>query len=189
MRPEVDKASGEWAVCVYCSAGPTHPELLELAAQLGQAIADCGWTLIWGGGNLSAMGAVAGAMHARGGRTVGVIPKLLIGRELSDAKAAEELIVTDTMRERKQVMEEHADAFIVLPGGLGTLDELLDAWTTGYLGMHRKPIVIVDPWGHYDKLWGWLNGLVDSGYVAAVAMERLIVVDKVSAALDWCAPA
>ncbi|ETW21303.1 decarboxylase, partial [Mycobacterium gastri 'Wayne'] len=105
MCPRLDSAEKEWAICVYCAAGPTHPELLELAAELGEAIADCGWTLVWGGGNLSAMGAVAGAAHARGGRTVGVIPKLLIRRELSDADAANELIVTDTMRERRS--EEH----------------------------------------------------------------------------------
>ncbi|BCI86445.1 hypothetical protein NIIDMKKI_16510 [Mycobacterium kansasii] len=117
-----------------------------------------------------------------------MIPKLLIRRELSDADAANELIVTDTMRERKHIMEERAEGFIVLPGGLGTLDELLDAWTTGYLGMHRKPIVILDPWGHYDGLLAWLNGLVNTGYVAQVAMERLTVVDKVSAALELCAP-
>lgn len=188
MCPRLDSTEHEWAVCVYCAAGPTHPELLELAAELGEAIADSGWTLVWGGGNLSAMGAVAGAAHARGGRTVGVIPKLLIRRELSDADAANELIVTDTMRERKHIMEERAEGFIVLPGGLGTLDELLDAWTTGYLGMHRKPIVILDPWGHYDGLLAWLNGLVNTGYVAQVAMEWLTVVDKVSAALELCAP-
>lgn len=153
MCPRPDSTEDEWAVCVYCAAGPTHPELLELAAELGEAIADCGWTLVWGGGNLSAMGAVAGAAHARGGRTVGVIPKPLIRRELSDAGAAAELIVTDTMRERKHIMEERADGFIVLPGGLGTLDELLDAWTTGYLGMHSKPIVILDPRGTTTVCW------------------------------------
>ncbi|MGB9309003.1 MAG: TIGR00730 family Rossman fold protein, partial [Mycobacterium sp.] len=93
------------------------------------------------------------------------------------------------MRDRKQIMEDRADAFIVLPGGVGTLDELFDAWTTGYLGMHGKPIVMLDPLGHYDGLWAWLNGLADNGYISQAAMERLVLADKVGAALEACAPA
>jgi uncharacterized protein (TIGR00730 family) len=182
------ESSSVWTICVYCASGPTHPELLELAAELGEAIADRGWTLVWGGGHVSAMGAVASAARARGGRTVGVIPQQLMRREIADT-GADELIVTDTMRARKQIMEDRADAFIVLPGGVGTLDELFDAWTTGYLGMHGKPIVMLDPLGHYDGLWAWLNGLAASGYISKVAMERLVLVDKVGAALEACAPA
>ncbi|MEE6175774.1 TIGR00730 family Rossman fold protein [Mycobacterium sp. 050134] len=187
MRPERD-AIGEWAVCVYCASGPQHPELLALATELGEAIADRGWTLIWGGGRVSAMGAVAGAARAHGGRTVGVIPEVLMRAEVADADA-DELIVTATMRERKRVMEDRADAFLVLPGGLGTLDELLDAWTTAYLGLHGKPIVLLDAMGHYEGLWLWLSGLVGSGYISQTAMDRLVLVDKVSAALEACAPA
>jgi uncharacterized protein (TIGR00730 family) len=187
MRPKRDSSS-QWAVCVYCSSGPAHPELLELASELGEAIAERGWTLVWGGGRVSAMGAVASAARARGGRTVGVIPQNLMHREVADTDA-DELIVTDTMRERKQVMEDRADAFIVLPGGVGTLDELFDAWTTGYLGVHRKPIVMLDPFGHYEGLWLWLCGLLDSGYISQTAMDRLVLVDKVGAAVEACAPA
>ncbi|HWS93747.1 MAG TPA: TIGR00730 family Rossman fold protein [Mycobacterium sp.] len=187
MRPESD-SSREWAVCVYCASGPAHPELLELASELGRAIAERGWTLVWGGGRVSAMGALASAARARGGRTVGVIPQNLMRRELADAEA-DELIVSDTMRERKQVMEDRADAFIVLPGGVGTLDELFDAWTTGYLGVHRKPIVMLDPFGHYEGLWLWLCGLLDSGYISQAAMDRLVLVDKVGAAVEACSPA
>ncbi|WP_186242337.1 TIGR00730 family Rossman fold protein [Mycobacterium simulans] len=179
---------GAWTVAVYCAAGPTHPELLELAATLGESLAERGWTLVWGGGHVSAMGAVASAARARGGWTVGVIPKLLVHRELADDDA-DELIITDTMWERKQVMEDRADAFIALPGGVGTLDELLNAWTEGYLGVHDKPIVMLDPWGHYDGLRAWMYGLVDSGYISQVAVDRLVVVDKVSEALEACAPA
>jgi uncharacterized protein (TIGR00730 family) len=177
-----------WAVGVYCAAGPTDPELLGLAAELGEAIAGRGWTLVWGGGRVSAMGAVASAARARGGHTVGVIPQMLVRREVADENA-DELIVTDTMSERKRVLEERSDAFIALPGGIGTLDELFDVWTAGDLGMHDKPIVLLDRWGHYDGLWTWLYGLVDSGYITQAAMERLVVVDKVSAALEACAPA
>jgi uncharacterized protein (TIGR00730 family) len=177
-----------WAVCVYCASGPEHPELLDLATELGEAIAERGWTLVWGGGRVSAMGAVASAARARGGRTVGVIPQILMRREVADTDA-DELIVSETMRDRKQAMEERADAFIVLPGGIGTLDELLDSWTTAYLGLHRKPVVLLDPFGHYEGLWGWLRGLLDSGYVSQAAMDRLVLVDKVSAAVKACAPA
>ncbi len=175
-------------MCVYCASAPTHPELLGLAAELGEAIAERGWILVWGGGRVSAMGAVAGAARSRGGRTVGVIPQQLMRREVADTDA-DELIVSDTMRERKQTMEDLADAFIVLPGGVGTLDELFDAWTTGYLGMHGKPIVMLDPLGHYEGLWVWLCGLVDNGYISQAAMDRLVLVDKVAAALRACAPA
>jgi uncharacterized protein (TIGR00730 family) len=177
----------EWAVCVYCASGPTDPQLLKLATALGAAIADRGWTLVSGGGNVSAMGAVAAGARAHGGRTIGVIPKALVHRELADVDA-DELVVTDTMRERKQVMEERADAFIALPGGIGTLEELFEAWTAGYLGMHDKPIVMLDPVGHYDGLLSWLAGLVETGYVGKTALDRMPVVGDVDAALDLCGP-
>jgi uncharacterized protein (TIGR00730 family) len=177
----------EWAVCVYCASGPTHPELLELAVRVGEAIANRGWTLVSGGGNVSAMGALATAARGRGGHTVGVIPKALVHREVADIDA-DELVITDTMRERKQVMEDRADAFIALPGGIGTLEEFFEAWTAGYLGMHDKPVVILDPIGHYAGLLAWLYGLIGSGYVSPKAMERLVVVDDVNAALDACTP-
>jgi uncharacterized protein (TIGR00730 family) len=172
---------------VYCSSGPTHPDLLSLAVHVGQAIAERGWTLVSGGGNVSAMGALAAAARARGGRTVGVIPKALVQREVADTEA-DELIITDTMRERKQVMEDRADAFIALPGGIGTLEEFFEAWTAGYLGMHDKPVVLLDPIGHYEGLLVWLHGLVDSGYVTEGALDRLVVVDDVDAAMAACAP-
>ncbi len=177
----------EWAVCVYCASGPTHPELLALAEQVGSAIAERGWTLVSGGGNVSAMGALASAARMRGGHTVGVIPKALLHREVADVDA-DELVVTDTMRMRKQVMEERADAFIALPGGIGTLEEFFEAWTAGYLGMHDKPVVMLDPFGHYTGLLTWLHSLRDSGYVAKGALDLLVVVDDVGAALGACEP-
>ena len=158
-----------------------------MASGVGEAIADRGWTLVSGGGNVSAMGAVASAARAHSGRTVGVIPKALVHRELADVDA-EELVVTDTMRQRKQVMEDRADAFLVLPGGIGTLEEFFEAWTAGYLGMHDKPLVMLDPFGHYDGLLAWLRSLVGTGYVGAGALDRLIVATEVDEALDACAP-
>ena len=184
VSPEPNR---EWAVCVYCASGPTHPELLSLAVCVGEAIAARGWTVVSGGGNVSAMGALARAARSRGGRTVGVIPKALVHREVADTEA-DELVVTDTMRERKQIMEDRADAFIALPGGIGTLEEFFEAWTAGYLGMHDKPVVMLDPTGHYDGLLAWLHGLVDSGYVAEGALDRLVVVNDVGAAMAACAP-
>lgn len=184
---ETPEPRGPWAVCVYCASGPTHQELLTLASDVGEAIADRDWTLVSGGGNVSAMGAVAGAARAHNGRTVGVIPKALVHREVADVDA-EELVVTDTMRQRKQVMEDRADAFLVLPGGIGTLEEFFEAWTAGYLGMHDKPLVMLDPFGHYDGLLAWLRGLVGTGYVGAGALDRLIVATDVAEALDACAP-
>ena len=172
---------------MYCASGPIHPELIELATRVGEGIAERGWTLVSGGGNVSAMGAVANGARARRGRTVGVIPKALVHRELADVDA-DELIVTDTMRERKQVMEERADAFIALPGGIGTLEEFFEAWTAGYLGMHDKPLIILDPFGHYTGLLAWLGDLVGSGYVSQTALDRLIIVADVDAALAACAP-
>ena len=172
-----------------CTArpAPPHPELLALAAELGEAIAERGWTLVWGGGNVSAMGALATAARARGGWTVGVIPKALVRREVAD-RDADELIVTDTMRERKQIMEDRADAFITLPGGIGTLEELFEAWTGGYLGMHDKPVVMLDP---PDTTTGCADGC--AGWSTADTSRkprwtRLVVVDDVDAAMAACAP-
>lgn len=178
----------EWAVCVYCASGPSDPDLLALARQVGVAIAERGWVLVSGGGNVSAMGAVANGARERGGKTVGVIPKALLLREVADVDA-DELLVTDTMRQRKQVMEDRADAFLTLPGGIGTLEELFETWTAGYLGMHDKPVVVLDPGGHYDGLLRWLDDLVAPGYVGRGALDRLLVVSDVQAALDLCAPA
>jgi uncharacterized protein (TIGR00730 family) len=172
-------------VCVYCASSPRHPELLDLARRVGEAIADRGWTLVSGGGNVSAMGAVADGARARGGRTVGVIPKALVHRELADVDA-DELIVTDTMRQRKQIMEERSDAFLTLPGGIGTLEELFETWTAGYLGMHDKPVVLLDPAGHYDGLRTWLASLVDTGYVGSAALDRLVLAEDVETAIRFC---
>ncbi|ORV47285.1 decarboxylase [Mycolicibacter engbaekii] len=179
--------SRQWAVCVYCASGPRDPALLALAAEVGAAIARRGWTLVWGGGNVSAMGALAVAAREHGGPTVGVIPKALLHREVADVDA-DELIVTETMRERKQVMDDRADVFLTLPGGIGTLEELFETWTAGYLGMHDKAVVVLDPDGHYAGLWTWLAGLVDAGFVNPQAMRRLLVFDDVEAALDACSP-
>ena len=175
-----------YAVCVYCAAGPRHPELLTLAGDVGRAIAAKGWTLVSGGGNVSAMGAVADGARENGGRTIGVIPKKLVHRELADVNASE-LIVTDTMRERKQIMEDRSDAFVVLPGGLGTLEEMFEIWTGTLLQMHDKPVVLLDPFDFYAPLLTWLRDLQGQGFVGARALSRLLITESVAGALELIA--
>ncbi|WP_143965636.1 TIGR00730 family Rossman fold protein [Gordonia zhaorongruii] len=171
------------AICVYCASGPVDEEYLRLAAQAGAAIAANGSTLVSGGGNVSMMGSLARAAREAGGRTIGIIPEHLMAREVADLDA-DELIVTDTMRERKRLMDELSDGFIVLPGGVGTLEELFETWTGAYLGVHGKPIVMVNHDGFYDPMLAWLRDLGTRGFVSSRAMERLIVVDTVGSAID-----
>ncbi|MCR8694004.1 MAG: TIGR00730 family Rossman fold protein [Rhodococcus sp. (in: high G+C Gram-positive bacteria)] len=174
------------SVCVYCASGPVDQKFLELAASVGTEIGRRGWQLVSGGGNVSMMGAVADAARAAGAHTIGVIPKALVHREVADVDA-DELIVTETMRERKRIMEDRADAFLTLPGGIGTLEELFETWTAGYLGMHDKPVVLLDPTGHFDGLLGWLGSMVDTGFVAQRALDGLAVTTDLADALDRCA--
>ncbi|MFM1723688.1 MULTISPECIES: TIGR00730 family Rossman fold protein [Rhodococcus] len=180
-----EKAAGKFAVCVYCASGPVDEQFLQLASQVGTAIGRRGWQLVSGGGNVSMMGAVATAAREAGAWTVGVIPKALVHKEVADVDA-DELIVTDTMRERKKIMEDRADAFVTLPGGIGTLEELFETWTAGYLGMHEKPVVMLDPVDHFGGLLHWLDGLKAQGFVAQRALDGLIVTGDVEAALDAC---
>lgn len=173
------------AICVYCASGPVADHHLALATELGTAIGGAGHALVSGGGNVSMMGAIAVATRAAGGNTIGIIPKALVHREVADVDA-DELVVTDTMRERKQQMDDRADAFITLPGGIGTLEELFETWTAGYLGMHDKPVVLLDPDGHYEPLLQWLQGLTGSGFVSQRALDRLVVTKTVPEALAGC---
>jgi len=174
-------------VCVYCASGPVDAAYLDLATQVGAGIAARGWGLVSGGGRASMMGAVARATRAGHGPTVGVIPQALVGREVADTEA-DELLVVDTMRERKRLMDERSDAFLALPGGLGTLEELFEVWTSGYLGMHDRPVVLLDPNGHYDGLLQWLRSLPE-GFISERSLQHLVRVGDVDAALQACAGA
>lgn len=131
------------------------------------------------------MGAVARAARAGGARTTGVIPQSMVEREWADHES-DELLVVDTMRERKAQMEARADAFLTLPGGLGTCEELFEIWTSGVLGLHTKPVVLLDPDGHYSGLLDWVRGLATHGFLRAPALTRLTVVPDVEGALDAC---
>ncbi len=175
------------AICVYCASGPVPARYLALAGDLGAALAGAGHTLVSGGGNVSMMGAVAAAARAAGGKTVGIIPGHLVDREAADHDS-DELIVTTTMRERKRLMEERADGFITLPGGIGTLEELFETWTGGFLGEHEKPVVLLDSGGFYQPLLRWLTDLRGEGFVADEALARLLIAESVADAVTMVTP-
>jgi uncharacterized protein (TIGR00730 family) len=176
-----------FAVCVYCGSIEGLPQhYLELASEVGRQIAGRGWQLVSGGGRAAMMGRLGTAARAGGARTVGVIPQALIDLEWADHDS-DELLVVDTMRERKALMEAHADAFLALPGGVGTLEELFEVWTAGYLGMHAKPVVLLDPDGHYAGLLDWVREIGGRGFVRPEAISRLVVATDVAEALDACA--
>ncbi len=171
-------------ICVFCSSSERiHPAHLELAAELGTEIARRGHDLVSGGGRVSMMGEVARAVRAGGGHTLGVIPQALLGLEVAD-HAADELVVTADMRERKGRMDAAADAFVALPGGLGTLEELLEVWVAGTLGMHDKPVVVLDPTGVYASLHDLVGKLLVQGFVRPGAEELAVWTSSVTEALD-----
>ncbi len=162
------------AVCVFCASSERiDPVHARLATEVGAELARRGWTLVSGGGSVGMMGAVARAVRAGGGRTVGVIPRALLDLEVADHDA-DELVVTDDMRERKGVMDGRSDAFLTLPGGIGTLEELLEIWVARSLGIHAKPVVVLDPTGVFGPLRAQVTALVDAGFVRAEAAAELV---------------
>jgi hypothetical protein len=172
------------AICVYCASGTRiDPSYVELAGEVGTQLAARGHSLVSGGGALSMMGAVARAARAGGARTVGVIPRALLDKEVGD-EAADELLVVDDMRTRKALMDERADAFLALPGGLGTLEELFEVWVARSLGMHGKPVVALDVDGLFAPLRTQLELLAERGFVRRPALGALQWAESVGAALD-----
>jgi uncharacterized protein (TIGR00730 family) len=172
------------AVCVFCASSlRIEPRYVDLATSVGSELARRGHSLVSGGGKVSMMGAVAAAARAGGAHTVGVMPMVLRDREIAD-KASDELVITADMRQRKAVMEARSDAFLGLPGGIGTLEEVFEIWTSRSLNLHLKPVVMLDPEGFYDGLLGWLRGLVDTGFVRAEALAMLTFAGSVEAAFD-----
>ena len=177
-------------ICVFCASSTTiDPRHAALAAELGAEIGRRGHGLVSGGGSVSSMGAVASAVRAAGGHTVGVIPRALLDHEVAD-EDADELLVTETMRERKGLMDARSDAFVVLPGGIGTLEELFEVWTARTLGMHDKPIVVLDPEGVLDPVRELVAGLVESKFARPVVHDAIAWTTTVAEALAACeAPA
>ncbi len=171
------------SVCVYCaSRGQVEPAFGALADELGAALGERGWSLVYGGGSVGLMGRVARATHAAGGRVVGVIPESMDTVEIA-YRDADELIVVDTMRQRKQIMDDRADAFVILPGGFGTLEELSEVITHRYLKYHTKPVVIVNHDGFYDPLLELFRHFIEHGFASASFSEMYDVVDGVAGVL------
>jgi uncharacterized protein (TIGR00730 family) len=172
------------SICVFCSSSDRiDPSYIELAADLGRELARRGHALVSGGGRVSMMGAVASAARAGGAHTTGVIPEALVGWEVADTEA-DELLVMPDMRARKAAMDDRSDAFIALPGGIGTLEELLEIWVSRTLGMHGKPVVVLDPDGTYDGLRALGETLRDEGFVRPEALAVLAWATTVAQALD-----
>jgi len=180
-RPRV---AGVPAVCVFCSSSLRIDErYLALAAEVGTAIAERGWTVVSGAGSISMMGALGRSARAAGGHTIGVIPDALVAREVADHDS-DEFIVTRDMRQRKGIMDERSNAFLALPGGIGTLEELVEAWTARSLNMHMKPVVILDPWGDFVLLRQMVDTWRDRGFVSAGAADHVHWATEVRGALD-----
>ena len=179
------------AVCIFCSSAEhIDARYILLAEQVGTRIAKSGHTLVSGGARASMMGAVARAARAGGAHTVGVMPQSLIDIEVGDLDA-DELIIVDTMRERKRLMDQRSDAFLALPGGIGTLEEFFEVWTAGSIGMHDKSVVVLDPEGFFGPLWTYLESLVEAGFVRQAALDRVhrvSTVDDAFALLDQTPP-
>lgn len=155
--------SPRFSICVYCGARPgQNPAYMQAAQELGALIGAQGWRLVFGAGDHGIMGAVAQAARDAGADTLGVIPTHLIGQEMNVRR--DDQIITETMHERKKVMLMNADAVAVLPGGAGSLDEFFEVLTWAQLGLHTKPIVLVNVAGYWDPLVALLDNVIGQGF-------------------------
>ena len=178
-------------VCVYCgSSGAVDDRYRDAADELGRTLAAASIGLVFGGGRIGLMGLVADAALAAGGHVIGVIPAALRDRELAHSRVSE-LVIVDNMHERKRVMAERADAFAVLPGGIGTLDEMFESLTWRQLGLHDKPIFVVDVAGYWRPLVALFDHIVARGFAAPLVPRLVEIVPDVAAlmaALEHAAP-
>lgn len=171
------------SICLFCGSRPgLSASFAASARELGAGLAARGWTLVYGGGDVGLMGICADAALAAGGSVIGIIPQRLLDREVGKREITE-LVVTRTMFERKELMIERSDAFVVLPGGLGTLDEIMEVLTLRQLGYHDKPVVIVDVDGYWAPLAVMFERVVASGYADASVRDLYAFVPSVDAAL------
>jgi uncharacterized protein (TIGR00730 family) len=172
------------AVGVFCaSSRRIDPDFLQVAKRMGTLIAGQGWTLVYGGGDIGMMGALARAVHAGSGEVVGVIPDRLRTIEGVAYEVADELIVTDTMSERKRLIYQRSDAFAVLPGGFGTLEEFLEVLTLKHLGYHAKPIALVNTGGFFDGLLQFFDDLARDRFSPRDRLSAYRVADSPEEAL------
>jgi uncharacterized protein (TIGR00730 family) len=163
-------------VCVFCGSSGGDPVYAESARRLGTALAAHGLNLVYGGGHVGLMGVVADAVLAAGGKVAGVINRALVEKELAH-HGLTELHVVETMHQRKALMADRSDAFVALPGGFGTLDELFEILTWRQLGMHAKPIGLLNVAGYFDTLLGWITHSVRERFVKEKHRELLLVAD------------
>ena len=171
------------SICVFCGSSlGNDPIYQQIAQATGQAIAQQGQTLVYGGGRSGLMGVVADSALQAGGRVIGIIPKALVDRELAHTGLTELYVVND-MHERKTKMAELADAFVALPGGAGTMEEIFEQWTWAQLGLHLKPNAFLNVNGFYDDLLKFLKMTTDKGFTHARFTDSLIVSDSVKAIL------
>ena len=162
-------------LCVFCgSRGGRQPDYLEAARAVGHGLARRRWRLVYGGGNVGLMGAVADAARAGGAHVTGVIPESLVRREVGH-DGLDELHVVPSMHVRKQMMAERADAFVALPGGLGTFEELFEVWTWRQLGYHQRPLALLNTAGYYDGLIAFLQQATSQGFIDDAQRDLLIV--------------
>lgn len=167
----------QFSVCVYCGSRPGNDaRYAEVAREVGHWIGSRGGQLVYGGGRSGLMGIVADSALAAGGTVVGIIPQALVDRELAH-EGCQELLVVETMHERKRLMAERADAFVALPGGIGTFEEFFEVWTWRQLGYHDKPVGLLNTGGYYDGLVRFLESTVTHGFLADWQMD-LIRVDS-----------
>ncbi len=178
-----------FSVCVYCgSRTGESPEFADTARLVGNWIGEHGGQLVYGGGRNGLMGIVADATLAAGGRVIGVIPKALVEKEWAHTGCTE-LHIVETMHERKRIMAEHADAFLALPGGIGTLEEFFEVWTWRQLGYHAKPVGLLDENGYYTDLLAFLRSAVKSGFMSDWQMDLISVSSDPQALLQKLAQA
>jgi hypothetical protein len=170
-------------ICVFCGSSiGNRPEYAAAATAVGVGIARRGHELVYGGGNTGLMGTVANAALGAGGKVIGVIPSVMVDKELAH-QGLTQLHVVNTMHERKAMMAVFADAFVILPGGFGTMDELYEILTWAQLGFHRKPIAILNVCGYYDPMLTFIDHLVDEGFVKQDHREVIVVGDDPDALL------
>jgi uncharacterized protein (TIGR00730 family) len=166
-------------VCVYCGSGPgTNPRFIESAKALGKALAENGIRLVYGGGSVGMMGALANSAIDHGGKVTGIIPDFLTARE-NVLRRAQELIVTPDMHERKRLMFEHADAFIALPGGIGTLEEFVEQLTWQQLGRHSKPVLLANIDGFWEPLLALLAHMRETEFIRANLSVEVLKAERV----------
>lgn len=162
------------AVCVFCGSSPgTGSRYVDAAAALGEHLAHAGVRVVYGGAHVGTMGVLADAALAAGGEVVGVIPEGMVRREVAHTGLSELHVVAD-MHERKALMARHADAFVALPGGAGTLEELFEVWTWSQLGLHAKPIGLLDIDGFYQPLRRMTDHMVTEGFLRAEQRDALV---------------